>query len=492
MQKGILPLEALRICHDKNPGMRKYMEDEISIVHAPNDQIPTTYLGVFDGHGGKEAAIYARDNLFKNLKLQPGFFDNEPSKVKEAIREGFIKTHMDMFQIVDTWPKRKDGHLSTSGTTATVVILRQNKVYVAHVGDSAAVIAQKKNNRYVAQELTVDHKPESVKEKTRIEQMGGRVAATNGVPRVIWKRAVKLNHSTTPRYEYVPFLAVSRSLGDLWSYDESLDKFVVSPDPDVDHIDLEDTSNKNKFIILASDGLWGVMNAKEAVDNVCQYELNVTRKKRNCSKFLVDESLSIWQRKRARADNISAIVVFLDDEFLPKVEEDNDSVSIASSEADTVIIAHGDDDTPPMMSNCSANLNSLVRQIALPSFSNKEEENKKKSKVVSPSTSSGLSSCGEDSEGKEEDVNQHNKRKLLHSEESSSQCKRARTSCMSPSPLNNESEDSHQCNSMITVLSAESLVHLQLDQDLGFVDEETNSSSQNINKNFQPVPQAAK
>ena len=43
--------------------------------------------------------------------------------------------------------------------------------------------------------------------------MGGRVAATNGVPRVIWKRAVKLNHSTTPRYEYVPFLAVSRSLG---------------------------------------------------------------------------------------------------------------------------------------------------------------------------------------------------------------------------------------------------------------------------------------
>ena len=100
MQKGILPLEALRICHDKNPGMRKYMEDEISIVHGPNDQIPTTYLGVFDGHGGKEAAIFARDNLFKNLKLQPGFFDKEPEKVKEAIRQGFIKTHMDMFQIV--------------------------------------------------------------------------------------------------------------------------------------------------------------------------------------------------------------------------------------------------------------------------------------------------------------------------------------------------------------------------------------------------------
>ena len=80
--------------------MRKYMEDEISIESGSTDQIPTTYLGVFDGHGGKEAAIYARDNLFDNLKAQPGFFDDEPEKVKEAIRQAFIKTHMDMFKIV--------------------------------------------------------------------------------------------------------------------------------------------------------------------------------------------------------------------------------------------------------------------------------------------------------------------------------------------------------------------------------------------------------
>ena len=71
------------------------------------------------------------------------------------------------FFFTDTWPKRKDGHLSTSGTTATVVILRESKIFIGHVGDSAAVIAQKKNNAYIAKELTVDHKPESVKEKTR-------------------------------------------------------------------------------------------------------------------------------------------------------------------------------------------------------------------------------------------------------------------------------------------------------------------------------------
>jgi len=68
---------------------------------------------------------------------------------------------------IDSWSKGKDC-LSTSGTTATIVILRKNKIYFAHVGDSAAVIAQTKNGEYVAKELTVDHRPESHKEKSRL------------------------------------------------------------------------------------------------------------------------------------------------------------------------------------------------------------------------------------------------------------------------------------------------------------------------------------
>ena len=68
---------------------------------------------------------------------------------------------------LDTWPKRKDGFHSTSGTTATVVILRDGKLYVAHVGDSAAVLCCKNDKDFDAQELTRDHKPEDVNEKAR-------------------------------------------------------------------------------------------------------------------------------------------------------------------------------------------------------------------------------------------------------------------------------------------------------------------------------------
>ena len=52
----------------------------------------------------------------------------------------------------------------------------------------------------------------------RIESLGGRVVVSNnGVHRVVWKRLSRNlaphNVLSAARYEYVPFLAVSRALG---------------------------------------------------------------------------------------------------------------------------------------------------------------------------------------------------------------------------------------------------------------------------------------
>ena len=69
--------------------------------------------------------------------------------------------------ILETWPKRKEGHNSTSGTTATIAIIRDNKLFIAHVGDSAAVIATKEEEKFNSVDLTIDHKPENINEKAR-------------------------------------------------------------------------------------------------------------------------------------------------------------------------------------------------------------------------------------------------------------------------------------------------------------------------------------
>ena len=247
--------------------------------------------------------------------------------------------------------------------------------------------------------------------------------------------------------------------------------------------------------------------------------------------------MHIWQRNRHRADNISAIVVFLDDEFLPEEDADNeddeDTVSIASSEADTVIMSGQENDTPPMSG--SEHLSSLVRQIGLP-FNNQSERSRKLSASKSSNETSAQGLEGKTSQS-------HHKRKLdcgddnqsssayssastsSTSSSGSSKSKKAKHSNTESTPSNglvesttspsspplNASEDSHQCNSVITVLSAESLCDLQLDaEDLGFVESTTSglsSSSSRVDSptrslnhhhhshqrlTFEPVPQVAK
>ena len=87
-----------------------------------------------------------------------------------------------------------------------------------------------------AEPLTRDHKPESLEESERITQCGGKVICKSGVPRVVWNRP-RMGHKGPVRrsthIDEIPFLAVARSLGDLWSYNSEENVFVVSPEPDI-------------------------------------------------------------------------------------------------------------------------------------------------------------------------------------------------------------------------------------------------------------------
>lgn len=120
-----------------------------------------------------------------------------------------------------------------------MAFMRREKIYIGHVGDSGIVLGYQNPNerRWRAKQLTTDHKPESIAEKTRIQRAGGQVAIKSGVPRVVWNRPRDPMHRGPIRrrtqVDAIPFLAVARSLGDLWSYNSRCKEFVVSPDPDV-------------------------------------------------------------------------------------------------------------------------------------------------------------------------------------------------------------------------------------------------------------------
>jgi serine/threonine protein phosphatase PrpC len=60
---------------------------------------------------------------------------------------------------------------NTSGSCALICLLVDKKVYVAHVGDSRAVLSMKEGREVRA--LTIDHKP--LEEKERIKESGGHI-----------------------------------------------------------------------------------------------------------------------------------------------------------------------------------------------------------------------------------------------------------------------------------------------------------------------------
>ncbi|KAI3373525.1 hypothetical protein L3Q82_022119 [Scortum barcoo] len=298
------------------------------------------FFAVFDGHGGREAAHFARENLWDLLKRQRGFWSKDHSEVCAALRKGFIACHHAMWKELPEWPKTITGLPSTSGTTASVIVIRGVHMYVAHVGDSAVVVGVKENDSDItlqALEVTQDHKPELPKEKERIERLGGSVMKKSGVNRVVWKRP-RLTHNGPVRrstvIDQIPFLAVARSLGDLWSYDFYSGEFVVSPEPDTTVMTLD--PKRHRYIILGSDGLWNMMPPKNAVNMCYSHDKMVVSKR---TSFWTKGNVLrppagmhsapvFWKERMLRADNTTVIVLALQERDGPPIPMHRDEIVV--------------------------------------------------------------------------------------------------------------------------------------------------------------------
>ncbi|CAM1154307.1 PPM1D (predicted) [Pycnogonum litorale] len=93
----------LRVTGFCTQGDRKYMEDTISVAYQKTEDLKDleyAYFGIFDGHGGKEAAQYAKEHLMDTIVEQKNFRSNNDEDVLKAIRDGFIQTHMAMWKEV--------------------------------------------------------------------------------------------------------------------------------------------------------------------------------------------------------------------------------------------------------------------------------------------------------------------------------------------------------------------------------------------------------
>ena len=93
----------LRVTSDSKQGGRKYMEDVVCVEFHKGDDgetIEFVYFAVFDGHGGKEAACFAKEHLLKEITKHRGFWSDDDRQVLKAITDGFISTHKLMWRDV--------------------------------------------------------------------------------------------------------------------------------------------------------------------------------------------------------------------------------------------------------------------------------------------------------------------------------------------------------------------------------------------------------
>ena len=255
------------------------------------------YMGVCDGHGyyGHEVSGFIKENLPMNLNhsLRKKKLDPLKDDLSQTIKECFVQENQNLLS-----NHQIDSDLS--GTTCISVIYTPQKLIIANIGDSRCVLGKynKKEEKYIAENLSRDHKPTIPEEAERILKVGGRIHPMRdedgefiGPLRVYMKD------------KEMPGLAMTRSFGDYFGSTAG----TISEPEVTEHIFKEE----DKFIIIASDGLYEFIESEEVVKFVGEFYKNNDIV--GCCEFLYKES---WlDEEEDTIDDITIIVVFFDDKY---------------------------------------------------------------------------------------------------------------------------------------------------------------------------------
>ncbi|XP_069696176.1 probable protein phosphatase 2C T23F11.1 isoform X3 [Periplaneta americana] len=213
-------------------GWRINMEDSHTHILSLPDDPGTAFFGVYDGHGGAKIAQYAGKHLHKYIIKRSEY---KEGKIEDALRQGFLDVDNAMLQEESL----KD---ELAGTTAVAIVLKDNKLYCANVGDSRAIASVGGN----VDVLSLDHKPGNDTEIKRIQAAGG------------WVEFNRVNGN----------LALSRALGDFVfkkNEKKKAEEQIVTAYPDVE---VREVTSDWEFLVIACDGIWDVMTNEEVVEFV--------------------------------------------------------------------------------------------------------------------------------------------------------------------------------------------------------------------------------
>ncbi|CAM0152186.1 unnamed protein product [Urochloa decumbens] len=311
-------------------GWKGANQDAMTVCQDFAGQKGHIFCGVFDGHGplGREVARHVRDTLPMKLSsalkakteedlstdaLMKLRAEEDPSSNTDldssdkSVCTSLSDDTSDEKHLLSTWRnvlvktfEQMDEELRQhsgidcicSGTTAVTAVRQGDHLFIANLGDSRAVLCTRDSkDRLIPVQLTTDLKPDLPGELARILNCKGRVFAMDDEPDVarMW----------LPEQD-APGLAMARAFGDLCLKNHGL---ICTPE-----VYYRKISEKDEFLVLATDGIWDVLSNKEVVKMVCS-----AKDPSKAARQLIERAVRAWRRKypTSMVDDCAAVCLFL-------------------------------------------------------------------------------------------------------------------------------------------------------------------------------------
>ncbi|KAL8154288.1 hypothetical protein V2J09_012048 [Rumex salicifolius] len=285
-----------------------------------------TFVGVYDGHGGSQAAQFVNKHLLLNLKR----LVSENQGVSEGvIKKAFLDTDKSFVsRVKKQWMEKP--YMASIGTCCLVGIICNGSLYVANAGDSRAILGRfdRDSGKIRPIQLSSDHNAEVESEREELQSLHPYDS-----------QIVTLNKHNVWRVKGI--IQVTRSIGDAYLKDPEFNKsplpakFRVAQPFNKPILRAEPTISvrrlqpQDQFVVFASDGLWEHLSNREVVDIVSNHP------RQGIARRLVKTALKRAAKKREIRysdlknieagvrrhfhDDITVIVVFLEDNSMAPI-----------------------------------------------------------------------------------------------------------------------------------------------------------------------------
>uniref|UniRef100_A0A0R0IY93 PPM-type phosphatase domain-containing protein n=1 Tax=Glycine max TaxID=3847 RepID=A0A0R0IY93_SOYBN len=236
----------------------------------------TIFCGVFDGHGpyGHRVAKKVRDSFPLKLNAQWDLHHKNRDRLSDhSSATGSYKSEGNGFRLVDEKTSPIDHEHEE---TDTILTLRESFLKACKIMDK---------------ELKLHPDIDCFWEEERIRLRRGRVFSLQNEPEVarVW----------LPNSDF-PGLAMARAFGDF-----CLKDFGLIAVPDISYHRL---TEKDEFVVLATDGIWDVLSNEEVVDIVAPAPRS------SAARALVESAVQAWKTKFpfCKVDDCAAVCLFFD------------------------------------------------------------------------------------------------------------------------------------------------------------------------------------